>query len=85
MNPYLKGALIILASALAQIGVTAAPIVAVRVPAALDIWVIALAVITNIASTSLALLLQSPLPRKEWTDEERAAKAAEVPVAVKPV
>ena len=87
MNPYLKSALIVLASALAQVGVTATPIVALRIPTTLDLWVIGLAVIVNIASTSLALLLQSPLPRKEWTDEERAAKvvsAAVVPPVVKP-
>lgn len=74
MNPYLKGFMIVLSSALAQVGVTATPIVSVRVPTALDIWVISLAVMTNIATTVLALVTQSPLPRKEWTQEERLAK-----------
>jgi len=83
MNPYAKAVLIVLASALAQIGVTATPIVAVRIPTTLDLWVIALAVIANVASTSLALLLQSPLPRKEWTDEERAAKVVPIAPVVK--
>ena len=87
MNPYAKAFLIILGAALAQVGVTATPIVAVRVPTTLDIWIIGLAVLANIGTTLTALLIQSPIPRKEWTDEERAAKvvtAVPVPIVKAP-
>lgn len=78
MNPYAKGLLIVLASALGAGSAIATTIVVGggRVPTALDIWVIILAVATNIAATSIALLTQSPLPRKEWTEEERQTKTA---------
>lgn len=84
MHPYVKGALIILGAALAQVGVTATPIVAVRVPTTLDLWVIGIAALANIGTTLIALLIQSPIPRKEWTDEERAAKVVPAPAVVKP-
>jgi hypothetical protein len=76
MNPYVKGFLIIFASAIGQLSATATPIVATRIPTTLDLWVVSLAVLANIAGTTLALVTQSPLPRKEWTDEERQAKIA---------
>lgn len=75
MNQYLKGFLVVLASALAQVGVTATPIVAVRVPTAIDFWVIGLAVLVNVSTTLTGLMMQSPLPRKEWTEEDRAKLA----------
>lgn len=71
MNPYLKGFLIILASALGAGAAVAAT--------THDLWPISLAVIMNISATTIALLTQSPLPRKEWTEEERAVKEAATP------
>lgn len=68
MNQYLKGALIILASAMIAFATTATQ--------THDPWTIGLAVIGSIGTTTLALLMQSPLPRKEWTDEEREANIA---------
>ena len=65
MNPYVKGFLIILASAM---GAGAAVASTTH-----DIWTIALAVIANVSTTTIALVMQSPIPRKEWTQEERAA------------
>jgi hypothetical protein len=78
MNPLAKGFLIVLASALGTGSALATTIVVGggRVPTTLDLWVISLGVLTNVATTSLALLTQSPIPRKEWTEEERAAKVA---------
>lgn len=74
MNPYVKGFLIIIASALVAGGGVATT--------SHDLWTIGIAVLVNIGTTLGGLLLQSPLPRKEWTDEERAAKV--VPPAVVP-
>ena len=85
MSQGLKSFLIIFACALGQMSLTATPIVASRVPSTLDIWVISLAVMANIAGTTIALLTQSPLPRREWTAEERTAKMQpQVPAEVKP-
>jgi len=77
MNPYVKMALVIVASALVAGGGVATT--------SHDPWVIAVAVLVNIGTTLGGLLIQSPLPRKEWTDEERAAKVVTpVPPVVKP-
>lgn len=87
MNPYLKGFLIVFASALGSGSAITTTIVVGggRVPTTIDIWIISLAVATNIATTVLALVTQSPLPRKEWTEQERAAKVVPpVPEVVKP-
>lgn len=79
MNPYLNGGLIVLFSAL---GAGAAVATTTHDP-----WTIGLAAIINLSTTTLALLTKSPLPRKEWTEEERAGRAVPaVPpsVVVKP-
>lgn len=68
MNPYAKGALIVLASAL---GAGAAMAATTHDP-----WAITVAVIMNLSATTVALITQSPIPRKEWTPEERAAVIA---------
>ena len=66
LNPYIKGFLVVFASALVAAGGVAAT--------SHDLWTIGVAVMVNIGTTLGGLLLQSPLPRKEWSDEERAAK-----------
>lgn len=75
MNSYAKMALIIVASALVAGGGVATT--------SHDLWTIGVAVLVNIGTTLGGLLIQSPLPRKEWSDEERAAKV--VPPATVPV
>ncbi len=73
MNPYLRGFLVVMASAMvAGSGVAAT---------SHDPWTIGIAIMSNVGGTILALLLPSPLPRKEWTDEERQAKIAAIPAA----
>jgi len=71
INPYLKGFLMVFASALVAAGGVAAT--------SHDLWTIGVAVMVNIGTTLGGLLLQSPLPRKEWTAEERVAKMNEKP------
>jgi hypothetical protein len=71
MNQYVKGVLIIFGSAL-----VAGTGVAVT---SHDPWVIVIAVLANIGSTILALIVQSPIPREPWTPEERQAKVATPP------
>lgn len=80
MNSYAKGFLIVLASALGTGSALATTIVVGggRVPTTLDLWVISLGVIANVATTSLALLTQSPLPREAWTEEARTRAKTEV-------
>lgn len=68
MNPYVKGFLVVFASALVAAGGVAAT--------SHDLWTIGVAVMVNIGTTLGGLLLQSPLPRKEWTEDQRAAKVA---------
>jgi hypothetical protein len=75
MNAYVKMALVIIASALVAGGGVATT--------THDLWTIGVAVLVNVGTTLGGLLIQSPLPRKEWTDEQRAAKVA-APEAVKP-
>jgi len=65
MNGYPRIALTVFASALVAGGGIATT--------THDWWAIAVAVLINIGTTLGALLLPSPLPRKEWTAEERAA------------
>jgi len=65
MNPYAKGILIVLASAMGAGAAVAAT--------THEVWTISLAVIANISTTTIALIMQSPLPRKEWTDDQRKA------------
>ena len=67
MNSYLKGFLIILASALVAGGGVATT--------SHDLWTIGVAVLVNIGTTLGGLLLQSPLHRKKWAAEQRAAQA----------
>ena len=67
---YIKMALIIMGSALMAGGGVA--------QTTHDPWTIGIAIIINIGTTLTGLLMQSPLPRKEWTEEERAAKQPEV-------
>lgn len=76
MNPYIKGAVIILASAL---GAGAAMAATTHDP-----WAITVAVVMNLSATTIALITQSPLPRKEWTEEERAKNVAPSPPETKP-
>lgn len=78
MHPYARGALIVIASALVAGGGVATT--------SHDLWTIGVAVLVNIGTTLGGLLLQSPLPRKEWSEEERAAKAIRdaAAAAVKP-
>lgn len=66
MSPVLKGALIVFASALVAAGGVATT--------THDPWTIGIAVMVNVGTTLLGLLMPSPLARKEWTEEERAAK-----------
>ena len=68
MNPYLKSILVVLASAMVCAGGVATT--------THDVWTIGIAVMVNVGTTVLGLVMPSPLPRKEWTDEERAVKAA---------
>lgn len=70
MSPYIKGILIVLASAMGAGAAVAAT--------THDIWTISLAVIANVSTTTIALVMQSPIPRKEWTEEERAGKTAAI-------
>lgn len=65
MNGYPKMALIVFASALVAGGGVAAT--------SHDTWAISVAVLINIGTTLGALLIPSPIPRKEWTADERAA------------
>lgn len=65
MNGYPKMALIVFASALVAGGGVAAT--------SHDIWAISVAVLINVGTTLGALLIPSPIPRKEWTSDERAA------------
>jgi hypothetical protein len=77
MNAAVKMSLIILASALVAGGGVATT--------THDLWTISVAVLVNIGTTLGGLLIQSPLPRKEWTDEQRAEKVVPaVPPVVKP-
>lgn len=68
MNPYLKGFLVVLASAMVCAGGVATT--------THDPWTIGIAVMVNVGTTVLGLVMPSPIPRKEWTDEERLAKIA---------
>ena len=65
MNGYRRIALLVLASALVAGGGVAAT--------THDWWAILVAALINVGTTLGALMLPSPLPRKEWTAEERAA------------
>lgn len=67
MNPYAKGVLITVASAMICAGGVATT--------THDLWTIGIAVMINVGTTVLGLLLPSPLPRKEWTEAERTAVA----------
>lgn len=65
MNGYIKITFIVFAAALVAGGGVAAT--------SHDPWAISVAVLINIGTTLGALLAPSPLPRKEWTAEQRAA------------
>lgn len=65
MNPYAKGVLVVLASAMVCAGGVATT--------THDPLTIGIAVMVNVGTTILGLVMPSPIPRKEWTDEERAA------------
>lgn len=75
MNPILKGTLVVIASAMVCAGGVAAT--------THDLLTIGIAVMVNIGTTVLGLVMPSPIPRKEWTDEERAVQNTVTP-AVQP-
>lgn len=65
MNPYLKGVLVVAASAMVCAGGVATT--------THDPWTIGIAVMVNVGTTVLGLIMPSPIPRKEWTADERTA------------